>query len=127
MRVVISTSTSVPIYEQIKTQTRAAILSGAVPAGSTLPSLRQLAADVRVSVITVTRAYNDLVAEGLVRNEHGRGFVVRDIDPAVAAQELEKRVDAALHDLSLAARHARIDLDEIHRRLDEAWRSEPDD
>lgn len=127
MRVVISTSTSVPIYEQIKAQTRAAILSGGVPPGSTLPSLRQLAADLRVSVITVTRAYNDLVAEGLVRNEHGRGFVVRDIDQTLATEELTKRVDAALRDLLIAARHARIDIDEIHRRLDEAWRSEIDD
>ncbi|KAA9130357.1 GntR family transcriptional regulator [Microbacterium caowuchunii] len=127
MRVVISTSASIPIYEQIKTQVRSAILSGDVPAGSTLPSLRQLAADLRVSVITVTRAYNDLVAEGLVRNEHGRGFVVRDIDPAVAAEELAKRVDTALLELRVAARHARIDIDEIHRRLEEAWRSETDD
>lgn len=127
MRVVISSSTTVPIYEQIKTQVRSAILSGDVPTGSTLPSLRQLAADLRVSVITVTRAYNDLVAEGLVRNEHGRGFVVRDIDPAVAAGGLEKRVEAALTELRVAARHARIDIDEVHRRLDEVWRTQTDD
>src|SRR5690554_6274591 len=127
MRVVISTSALVPIYEQIKTQVRSAILSGDVRTGSTLPSLRQLAADLRVSVITVTRAYNDLVAEGLVRNEHGRGFVVRDIDPAVAAGELAKRVGAALLELRVAARHARIDIEEIHQRLEETWRSETDD
>ncbi|MFJ2544808.1 GntR family transcriptional regulator [Microbacterium sp. NPDC087589] len=127
MRVVISSSTTVPIYEQIKTQVRSAILSGDVPTGSTLPSLRQLAADLRVSVITVTRAYNDMVAEGLVRNEHGRGFVVRDIDPAVAAGGLEKRVEAALTELRVAARHARIDIDEVHRRLDEVWRTQTDD
>ncbi|HXH33355.1 MAG TPA: GntR family transcriptional regulator [Plantibacter sp.] len=116
-----------PIYDQIKTQVRSAILSGDVPTGSTLPSLRQLAADLRVSVITVTRAYNDLVAEGLVRNEHGRGFVVREVDPAVAAGGLAKRVDAALLELVVAARHARIDIDHIHQRLDEAWRSGTDD
>ncbi|WP_300268887.1 GntR family transcriptional regulator [Microbacterium sp.] len=127
MRVVISTSASSPIYQQIKTQVRAAILSGDVVSGSTLPSLRQLAADLRVSIITVTRAYNDLVAEGLVRNEHGRGFVVCEIDPAVASGELAKRVDAALRELRTAARHARIDLDEVHRRIDETWRSETDE
>lgn len=124
MQVMVSTSASVPIYEQIKTQVRSAILSGDEPAGSTLPSLRQLAADLRVSVITVTRAYNDLVAEGLVRNEHGRGFVVLDIDPAVAAGGLVKRLDAAMVELLVAARHARIDIDELHRRLDEAWRKD---
>lgn len=127
MRVVISMSSSVPIYQQIKAQVRAAILSSDAPSGSTLPSLRQLAADLRVSVITVTRAYNDLVAEGLVRNEHGRGFVVCEIDPVVAAGELTKRVDAVLRELRVAARHARIDLDEIHRRLDETWSSDTDE
>ncbi|WP_144875142.1 GntR family transcriptional regulator [Microbacterium sp. 1.5R] len=124
MRVAISTSAAVPIYEQIKTQVRAAILSGDAPDGSTLPSLRQLAADLRVSVITVTRAYNDLVAEGLVRNEHGRGFVVLEVDPAVASGGLARRIDAALTELLVAARDARIDIDEVHRRLDEAWRKD---
>lgn len=124
MRVLISTSSSVPIYEQIKTQVRSAILSGDEPAGSTLPSLRQLAADLRVSVITVTRAYNDLVAEGLVRNEHGRGFVIREIDPTVASGVLAERLDAALAELIVAARHARIDREELDRRLDEAWRND---
>lgn len=127
MRPVISTSSPVPIYEQIKTQVRSAILAGNAPAGSTLPSLRQLAADLRVSIITVTRAYNDLVAEDLVRNEHGRGFVVRDIDPAIATGQLAKRLDEAVRELLVAARHARIDIDEIHRRLDQAWRNEADD
>lgn len=124
MKVVISTSARVPIYEQIKTQVRSAILSGDEPTGSTLPSLRQLAADLRVSVITVTRAYNDLVAEGLIRNEHGRGFVVREVDPAVASGGLAQRIDAALTELLVAARHARLDIDDLHRRLDEAWRND---
>lgn len=123
MRVVISTSSSVPIYEQIKTHVRAAIFGGDVRPGENLPSLRHLAADLRVSIITVTRAYNDLVAEGLVVNEHGRGFVVLDIDSETASRALEERVAAALHELSVAARHARIDIAEIHRRLDEAWRN----
>lgn len=124
MKVVISTSARVPIYEQIKTQVRSAILSGDEPPGSILPSLRQLAADLRVSVITVTRAYNDLVAEGLIRNEHGRGFVVREVDPAVASGGLAQRIDAALAELLVAARHARLDIDDLHRRLDEAWRND---
>ncbi|WP_228502278.1 GntR family transcriptional regulator [Pseudoclavibacter sp. VKM Ac-2867] len=112
-----------PIYEQIKTQVRSGILSGDAAAGETLPSLRQLAADLRVSVITVTRAYNDLVHEGLVRNEHGRGFVVLEVDPTIASGALEERVAAALHELLIAARSAHIDIDEMHRRLDEAWRN----
>jgi GntR family transcriptional regulator len=123
VRLVISSDSATPIYQQIKAQVRSAILSGEPPAGATLPSLRQLAAELRVSVITVTRAYNDLVAEGLVRNEHGRGFVVREVDAVTAAAALEGQVDAALQVLLTAARHAGLSADDIHRRIDETWRA----
>lgn len=123
MRVLLSTTSSVPIYEQIKTQARAEILSGGIEQGSTLPSLRNFAAELRVSVITVTRAYNELVAEGLVANEHGRGFVVLPVDAETAARQLDARVEAALRELHTAATHARLDIADIHRRLDETWRT----
>lgn len=124
MHVVLSTDSASPIYEQIKVQMRSAILSGSIPAGATLPSLRQLAADLRVSIVTVTRAYNDLVAEGLARNEHGRGFVVLEVDASVAQQALDATLDDLLRRLLVAAGHAGVDLPELHRRLDEQWRSE---
>ncbi|WP_221586008.1 GntR family transcriptional regulator [Microbacterium sp. G2-8] len=121
MRVVVSTGSATPIYEQIKRQARSAILSGEVLPGQTLPSLRQLAADLRVSVITVTRAYNDLVAECLVERRHGHGFVVLAVEPGVASAALRERVDDALRDLRRAARHAQLSLTDTHHRLDEIW------
>lgn len=121
MRVVVSTASSTPIYEQIKTQVRSSILSGETRAGQTLPSLRQLAADLRVSVITITRAYNDLAAEGLVHSEHGRGFVVLEVEPGIASAALEARVDDSLREVRAAALHARLTLTDIHHRLDEIW------
>jgi GntR family transcriptional regulator len=124
MRILVSTSSTTPIYSQITAQARAAILSGEVPAGGTLPSLRQLAADLRVSVITVTRAYNELVADGLVQNQHGRGFVVLELDADAATAALAQRVDDALRELIAAARHARLGADELHARLDEIWRTD---
>ena len=62
-----------PIYEQIKTQIRSAVLSGELKAGEALPSLRKLAKELRISVLTVTRAYNELADEGVVQNIHGKG------------------------------------------------------
>lgn len=121
MHVVVSTGSSTPIYEQIKAQVRSSILSGEIQAGQTLPSLRQLAADLRVSVITVTRAYNDLAVEGLVHSEHGRGFVVLEVDAGTASTALQARVDAVLCELHTAARHARLTKTEIHQRLEEIW------
>ncbi|MBW4041202.1 MAG: GntR family transcriptional regulator [Acidobacteria bacterium] len=121
MQILLSSTSSVPMYEQIKTQIRHAINGGELPEGALLPSLRQLAAQLRVSVITVTRAYNDLVAEELVRNEHGRGFVVRAIDTDRARDALAARVDTATDELVSAARAARMDIDDIRRKVEDAW------
>lgn len=121
MRIVVSMGSSTPIYEQIKTQARSSILSGEVEPGQTLPSLRQLAADLRVSIITVTRAYNDLAAEGLVQSQHGRGFVVCEVDAHTANSALRDQVDGLLRELYTAAQHARLTPAEIHQRLEEIW------
>ena len=71
--VVLSNTAGVPIYVQIEDQIKAAILRGEVSEGEALPSIRALARDLRVSVITTTRAYAELVADGLVANVPGKG------------------------------------------------------
>jgi GntR family transcriptional regulator len=121
VQILLSSTSGVPMYEQIKTQVRAAIHGGAAPEGSLLPSLRQLSAQLRVSVITVTRAYNDLVAEGLITNEHGRGFVVRPIDAIAAKAALADRVDRGVAELISAARAADLTVGEIARMLEQEW------
>ena len=109
------------MYEQIRRQFQDAIHSGEIAEGSLLPSLRHLAAELRVSVITVTRAYNELVAAGLVSNEHGRGFVVCRIDAAVAAAALAERVERAVADVVDAGLAARLGLPEITRKVETEW------
>ncbi|WP_144765734.1 GntR family transcriptional regulator [Curtobacterium sp. 9128] len=121
MHIVLSTTSGVPMYEQIKNQVRSSVHAGDPPAGALLPSLRGLAAELRVSVITVTRAYNDLVAEGIVVNEHGRGFVVQAVDTAVASAALADRVDRAVAEVVAAARVARMDLTQITEKVEEEW------
>jgi GntR family transcriptional regulator len=71
----------VPLYEQIVEQVRQQIMAGKLAAGAALPSLRALAGELRVSLITTTRAYNDLAAEGLIVNVPGKGSFVAQIDP----------------------------------------------
>ena len=68
MKLIISNVSGVPIYEQIKQQIKAAILSGELQAEETLPSLRTLAKDLKISVLTVTKAYTELEQEGFVKN-----------------------------------------------------------
>jgi len=121
VEIILSSSSGVPMYEQIKSQVRSGVYSGDIAVGEMLPSLRQLAADLRVSVITVTRAYNDLVAEKLVVNEHGRGFTVVAVDPDNARAAINSRIDAAIAELISAARGARITRAELEVLLDQKW------
>jgi GntR family transcriptional regulator len=121
VEIVLSNSSGVPLYEQIKAQVRAAVYGGDLAVGDRLPSLRQLAADLRVSLMTVTRAYNDLVAEKLVTNEHGRGFTVLDVDAGSAREATRNRVEAAVTELVAAARGARMSRDEVNVLLEKNW------
>ena len=66
--------TWLPIYEQIKQQAKEAILSGELQEKGMLPSLRTLAKDLKISVLTVTRAYTELEQEGFAKNVQGRGL-----------------------------------------------------
>lgn len=76
MRIIISNRSTVPIYEQIKLQIIDAILSDELREDTQLPSIRQLAKELKVSVITTTRAYKDLEDEGYVVNVQGKGCYV---------------------------------------------------
>lgn len=71
MHIVLSNSSELPIYEQIKEQIKTQILSGELHEDEMLPSLRQLARDLKISVLTTTRAYNELEEEGYITSKPG--------------------------------------------------------
>lgn len=100
MRIVLSNVSGLPIYEQIAGQIRASILAGEVMEGDKLPSIRGLAKDLRVSVITTTRAYSDLAAEGFIVNVQGKGSYVLARDADLAREytlgEVERHLGAAI-------------------------------
>ena len=74
MRIIIKNKSDLPIYEQIEQQIKAQILEGSVAEDEQLPSVRQLAKDLKISVITTTRAYNDLMEEGFIISVAGKGY-----------------------------------------------------
>ena len=109
------------MYEQIVDQIRQAIWSGDLPAGTPLPSLRRLARDLEVSLITTTRAYNDLAAAGLIANQAGRGSFVLPQDESETRKRLLARLDAQLDDAVATARLAGLDLPDLHERTARRW------
>lgn len=76
MRIIISNTSNIPIYEQISTQIKEQILNGVLEEGASLPSIRGLAKDVQVSVITTKRAYEELEKEGFIETMQGKGSFV---------------------------------------------------
>ncbi|MCI9221523.1 MAG: GntR family transcriptional regulator [Lachnospiraceae bacterium] len=113
-------NSGVPIYQQIAEQLRADILAGKLKEGEYLPSIRGLAKDLRISVITTMKAYEQLEAEGLVTAAQGKGFYVNAQDSEMLKEQHLRRVEEALAEAIRAARIAGMtgkELQEILRTL----------
>ncbi|MBZ9688519.1 GntR family transcriptional regulator [Clostridium estertheticum] len=93
MRIIITNTSGKPIYEQIKEQIKTAILSDEVYEGDTLPSIRQLAKDLKISVITTTRAYTDLEEEGFIVTVQGKGSFVLPKNNELVQEQLLRKIE----------------------------------
>ena len=96
MRIVISNASPDPIYEQIVRQVRAQILSGELSEGEALPSIRRLAQDLQISVITTKRAYEELEREGLLNTVGGKGSFVASQNAEFLREKKMKAVEEKL-------------------------------
>jgi GntR family transcriptional regulator len=118
VRVVLSNGAGVPLYQQIKDQVGAAVLSGELAEGSALPSVRALARDLRISIITTTRAYAELAAEGFIATVPGKGAFVLALDSALVREQLLRQVEEGLQTALDAADRAGLRRDDLVRMLD---------
>ena len=119
MNIIISNSSPEPIYEQICQQIKAAVVKGDLPPGELLPSIRNLARELRISVITTKRAYEELEREGFITTVGGKGSFVslhntellREKRMQLIEEKLSQAViDSKLMDISLATLHEMLDL-----------------
>ena len=113
MHIVISNSSSSPIYEQIKEQIKEEILSGELHENDMLPSLRQLAKDLKISVLTTTRAYNELEQEGFITSRQGKGFFVMPSGSNLIKEQLIQEVEKNLNLAKLATERASLSSEEL--------------
>ena len=117
MNLIISNSSGKPIYEQITAQIKNSILNGELQEGEALPSMRALAKDLRISVITTKRAYEDLERDGFVVTVAGKGCFVAPKNLELMREEQRKKVEGALHCAVDQAKAASIDLEELKEML----------
>ena len=127
IKLIISNVSGVPIYEQIKQQVKAAILSGELQAEETLPSLRTLAKDLKISVLTVTKAYTELEQEGFVKNVQGKGCFVLGSGSELMKEQLICKVENSLTAAIKAAKIANLSNKELHHLLDVLLEANADD
>ena len=118
MEIIISNSSDKPIYDQIASQIRNLILSGELEAGVKLPSIRSLANDLRVSVITTKRAYTDLEAQGFIETVQGRGSFVAAGDKEYLYEQRRRSIEELLSRAIDEARSASIPDGEVKEMFD---------
>ena len=118
MDIIVSNLAGVPIYQQIKEQVKAAIIAGTLREGDMLPSVRQLARDLKISVITTTRAYSDLEQEGFVVNMQGKGCLVKPPDADFIREQTLKEMEGNFLSAIQAGRLIALGDDDIRGMLD---------
>ena len=117
MDIIISNSSGKPIYEQIADQVKEQIMAGALAAGDALPSMRLLAKELRISVITTKRAYEELERDGFLENVPGKGCFVAPQNRELLREAQLRRAEEFLAQAVEEARKGGITLEELDEML----------
>lgn len=117
MKIIISNRSGIPIYEQIKEQIKEAIFTGVLSENEQLPSIRKLARSLKISVITTTRAYNDLEAEGFIASVQGKGSYVLPQNKAMIKENARVKIENSLNEAIVVAEAAGILQQEVKEML----------
>ncbi len=118
MNLIISHNSPQPIYEQIVNGIKDKIIHAALLEGAALPSVRTLAKDLRISALTVKKAYDQLEAEGFVITVHGKGSFVAGVNHARLLEEDKKELEAELERVIRKARCRGLDENEIRQMFE---------
>jgi GntR family transcriptional regulator len=118
LRIIITNTSGNPIYGQIREQIKEAILSDELSEGDMLPSIRQLARDLKISVITTTRAYTDLEQEGFITIQQGKGCYVLPKNNELVREQLLRKIEDGFLTAVNAGRIAKLSRIELIKMLE---------
>lgn len=118
----IDTASSLPIYAQLVAQVKHGIAAGILRAGDALPSLRETASSLRVNPLTVSKAYRELEAAGIVTTDHGRGTFVTAGSKDLGGEYRKESLDRAVDRMLVEAYHLGASPDEVRSAVDERLR-----
>ena len=118
MNIIVRNTGETPIYDQIVQQIKAAILNEELTEGEMLPSMRLLARELRISVITTKRAYEELERDGFIENFTGRGCFVRQQNPEFLREETIRQTEELLRKACERAKLGSLTLEEMKEMLE---------
>lgn len=121
MNIKVLTKSGLPIYEQIERQIKDSIVSGELKENDALPSIRALAADLKISVITIKRAYEDLEKEGMIYSVQGKGFFVDNPDLQYMKEKKTLGLEERLLEWVSGAKDSGMSLEEATDMLTILW------
>lgn len=99
MKIIISNSSSIPIYEQIKSAIINQIMAGELVEGEMIPSIRNLACDIKISVMTIKKAYDELESEGYIKSVQGKGTFVSSINDELLKEKANKDIEENIYNI----------------------------
>ncbi|MFP7287910.1 GntR family transcriptional regulator [Shouchella clausii] len=117
MQIIISNSSKEPIYEQITNQIKSAILSGELPEGTAIPSMRKLAKDLQISVITTKRAYEELEKAGFIYSIVGKGSFVAEQNLEVMREKKLRVIEEQLSTVIANSKEIGLSVEEMQELL----------
>lgn len=122
MKIILSNQSEKPIYEQIKEQLEEQILGGEIPEDTVLPSIRKMASDLKVSVITTTRAYRELETDGFITTVPGKGCIVLAPDNQILREQYLRRMEDGFMQASAAAKKLQMPYEEAQEIFGTVWK-----
>ena len=124
MNIIIRNSNEQPIYDQISSQIKNMIISGELREGDALPSMRLLAKELRISVITTKRAYEELERDGFIESITGKGSFVAGKNMDFIMEEQLKKIEKCLQDAAEAGKTCGLTLEELTEMLTLIYKEE---
>lgn len=124
MKIIVSNTSELPLYQQIKDQIKDAIFSGELSEGDALPSIRNFANELKVSVLTIRRVYDDLEAEGFATSQAGRGTFVNTENMELLKEAKRRTVEGQMENMIRTAKQLNISIEELKGMMEILYEEE---
>lgn len=124
MKIIISNSSGIPIYEQIKNQIISQIMNDELIENDTIPSIRMLARDIKISVMTIKKAYDELEKEGYIKSIQGKGTFVLKKNTELIREQANKDIESHIFNIIELANKYNISKEEILDTFEYIYRSD---